>query len=59
MKGGGLSAGGDKIVVRRPGRFTFEDIHRALFPEGPPKPRTIEEMKEGIRRYVRKRYARR
>lgn len=49
----------DKIVVRRAGRYTFEDIHRALFPEGPPKPRTLEELKEGIAQYMRQRHARR
>jgi antitoxin PrlF len=49
---------GGKIVVRRAGRFTFEDIHRALFGAKPPQPRTIEEMKEGIRTYIRKRHAR-
>jgi len=49
----------DKIVVRRSGRYTFEDIHRALFPEGPPKPRTLEELKEGIAQYIRQRHARR
>jgi len=50
---------GDNIVVRRSGRFTSEDIHRALFPEGPPKSRTIAEMKEAIRKHVRERHARR
>lgn len=50
---------GEKIVVRRSARFTSDDIHRALFPEGAPKRRTIEEMKEGIRQCVRKRHARR
>ena len=50
---------GDKIVVRRSGRFTSEDIRRALFPEGPPKRRTLKELKEGIAEYVRERYARR
>jgi AbrB family looped-hinge helix DNA binding protein len=48
---------GEKVVVRRAGRYTFEEIHRALFPKGPPKTRTIEEMKEGVRRHVRKRFA--
>jgi AbrB family looped-hinge helix DNA binding protein len=37
-----------KIVVRRTGRYSFEDIHTALFPDKPPKPVTIEEMDEGI-----------
>lgn len=50
---------GDEIVVRRAGRYTSEDVHRALFPTARPKPRTVEEMKEGIRRYVRGRHARR
>ena len=49
---------GENIVVRRSARFSSEDIHRVLFPEGAPQPRTVEEMKEGIRRYVRQRYAR-
>src|ERR1035438_7250840 len=39
---------GEKIVVRRAGRYSSEDIHRALFPNGPPEPRTIDEMKAGI-----------
>jgi len=49
---------GAQIVVRRAGCFTFEDIHRKLFPEGPPKKRSLDELKEGIRQYIRKRYAR-
>ena len=49
---------GDKIVVRRTGRFTSEDIHRELFGAGKLKARGVEELKEGIKRYVRKRYAR-
>jgi len=50
---------GDKIVVRRSGRFSSEDIHRALFPRKVAKTKTLEEMKEGIRRRARERYARR
>jgi AbrB family looped-hinge helix DNA binding protein len=49
---------GDKIVVRRSARFSSEDIHRALFTGRPTKPKTLEEMKEGIRRRARERYAR-
>jgi len=48
---------GDSVIVRRLGRFSSEDIHLALFPQEPPKPRTIDDMKEGIRRRVRERYA--
>ena len=48
-----------KVVVRRLGKYTFEDIRKVLFPEGPPPPKTIEEMDEGIREYMRKKHARR
>ena len=49
---------GSAIVVRRAGRFTSQDLHRALFKK-PPKHRTAAELKEGIRRYMRRRHARR
>lgn len=49
---------GGRIVVRRAGRYTSEDIHRVLF-KTPPKPRTLEELKEGIRTYMRRKHARR
>jgi AbrB family looped-hinge helix DNA binding protein len=50
---------GDKIVVRRSGKVTFEDMRKALFPNGPPKPRTLEELKEAIHQHIRERHARR
>ncbi|HAM54433.1 MAG: hypothetical protein A2X51_13170 [Candidatus Rokubacteria bacterium GWC2_70_24] len=50
---------GGQIVVRRAGRYTSEDMHRALFPKGAPEPRPLEELKEGVRRYIRRRHARR
>lgn len=50
---------GDGILVRRAGRYSSEDVHRALFPEKPPSTRSIAEMKEGVRRHTRKRHARR
>ena len=49
---------GENIIVRRSARFTSEDIHRALFSKAP-KPRTLDEMRDGIRRHVRERHARR
>jgi len=49
---------GDRIVVRRAARFTSEEIHRALF-ESPPKPRSLGDLKEGIRKQVRRKHARR
>jgi len=50
---------GGAIVVRRVGRHSSEDVHRALFRKAPPKPHTLKEMREGLRRYVRERHARR
>ncbi len=48
----------EKVVVRRVGLYSSEDVHRALFPK-PPKARTLDELKDGARRYVKGRYARR
>jgi len=49
---------GNKIVVRRAGTFTSEDIHRAIFGGRKPKKRTVQEMDQGIAKYIRDRYAR-
>ena len=49
---------GEKIIVRRAVKFSSEDLHQAIFPKAP-KPRTAEEMKEGIKREMRRRHARR
>jgi antitoxin PrlF len=51
-------AEGEYVVVRRAGRYTSEDVHRALFARTP-KLRTLRELKEGIRKHVRRRHARR
>jgi antitoxin PrlF len=50
---------GDRIVVRRAGRYTSEDVNQALFPDGLPQPRTLEELEKGVRLYVKRRHARR
>lgn len=47
---------GDRVVVRKAGRYSSEDIHRMLFSKTP-KRRTIEDLKDGIRRTIRKRHA--
>lgn len=47
-----------KIVVRRSGQYTWDDVHSALFPGLAPKPRTLAELKQGVRKYVAKRHAR-
>lgn len=46
------------ILVRRAGRYSFEDIHAAAFPDGPPPRKSLKELKEGIGDYMRKRHAR-
>lgn len=47
-----------EIVVRRLGRYTSEDVHRILFPEGPPKGPPVD-VDDAIRARMRKKYARR
>jgi AbrB family looped-hinge helix DNA binding protein len=46
---------GERIVVRRAGRYTSEDVHRALFEEAP-EPRALEKLKDGVRQYVKSRH---
>lgn len=48
---------GEKIVVRRVGRFTSVDIHNALFSR-PPRRRNLGELKAGLKSYVKRRHAR-
>lgn len=45
-----------RIFVSRAGGYTFEDIHKVLFPNGPP--RKPVDVKAAIAKYVRERYAR-
>jgi antitoxin PrlF len=47
---------GDEVVVRRAGRFSSEEVHRSLF-KVPPRPRTLSELKEGVRQHIAKRRA--
>ncbi len=49
---------GDKIVVRRVGRFTSTDLHKALFGR-PPVPKTLAELKQGLKTHAKRRHARR
>ena len=47
---------GEEVVVRRAGRYTSEDVHRSVFLKSP-RPRTLVELKEGARRYIKRRHA--
>jgi hypothetical protein len=48
---------GEQIVVRRSGRYTSEDVHRAVFAKRRPKRRSLNDLKTGIRRQIRERHA--
>ena len=49
------------IIVKRATRHDSQAAHQALFPDGPPvgKPKTLEELKQGIATDIKQRYARR
>ena len=46
------------VMVRRAGRFSSSDVHRALFPQGTPKDKSARDVKAGIRTAIRQRHAR-
>lgn len=50
---------GNKIILRHAGKYTSQDIHETLFPDGPPPYRTDEELKAGIGEYIRAQRTRR
>ena len=49
----------DEVIVRKAGRHTLEDVHEALFPDGGPKRKVSASVKEGIRKHIRQKHARR
>ena len=48
---------GAHYIVRRATRHTSEDIHQALFAR-PPKPKSLPELKAGIKRRIKQKHAR-
>jgi hypothetical protein len=46
----------DEVMVRRAGRYTSEDVHRAAFTQQAVTGGGA--VKEGVRKYLRKRHAR-
>jgi antitoxin PrlF len=50
---------GANVIVRKAGRYSSEDIHRAIFAKKRPKPRKLGELKQAVRRHVREKHARR
>jgi len=49
----------EEVIVRKAGRHTLMDVHEALFPGGSPKRKASTNVKEGIRKYIRQKHARR
>ena len=47
----------DGIVVRRAGRYSSKDVHLSLFPEKVSK-KDRPDVKDAIRKYIRKKHAR-
>jgi AbrB family looped-hinge helix DNA binding protein len=48
---------GERILVRRVGRFTSADLHAAVFLK-PPKRRTLRQLKAGLATHAKRRHAR-
>ena len=48
-----------RIVVRRAVTFSSSEVHEEVFPYGPPARRSAGDLKEGIRKHVKRRHARR
>lgn len=44
------------IIVKRAGKFSSKDIHDALF-DKTPKPKTVTQMNEGIKKHLRRKHA--
>ena len=47
-----------RIMVRQEGTYSSADIHAALFPATPPKRRSLKELKDGVRKHMRKKHER-
>ncbi|MGH6950414.1 MAG: AbrB/MazE/SpoVT family DNA-binding domain-containing protein [Vitreimonas sp.] len=46
-----------RIVVKRAGKYTNEDLHKAAFPDGPPSGPPVD-VKKAIEAYIIERYGR-
>ena len=49
---------GDEVVVKRRSTYSSLDMHKALFPDGPPKPISDKQIKAAIVDYMRTKHAR-
>lgn len=46
-----------KVFVKRAGKYTSEDLHKAAFPNGPPSGPPVD-VKKAIEAYILERYGR-
>lgn len=47
-----------KVVIRRVGRFSSEELHAALFPDRPRKARSLDDLKASLRQHIKAKHAR-
>lgn len=47
------------VTVKKASEYTLEDLNKKVFPDGAPKPISVDEMDEAIKIYIRKKHARR
>ncbi len=48
-----------QVLIRRAGQYSSAELNRALFPAEPPQTRSVQDLKDGIRKSMRERHARR
>jgi AbrB family looped-hinge helix DNA binding protein len=46
------------VLVRRAGRYSSSDVHKALFPKGMSNGRSVPDVKAALRTAIRKKHAR-
>lgn len=49
---------GGQVLIRKVGCYSSAEVSRALFPAGPPKAKSLGDLKEGVRKAIRARHAR-
>lgn len=54
-----IGAEGGGTALNSAGGHSSAEIRQTLFPEGPPEPRSLVELKAGIRQHLRAKHARR
>lgn len=47
-----------EILVRRAGRYSSAEMHAAVFADELPAPKSLQDLKEGVRAHMRKKHAR-